>query len=76
MLKWLDKLDLVTIALPAIVLGLAPFHPEPHLLEKLKMLFAGTLSKPVDIFDLFMHGAGPVLLIIWIIRKKVLKISP
>ncbi|MDH5631778.1 MAG: RND transporter [Gammaproteobacteria bacterium] len=75
MFKWLDKLDLFTIALPAILLGLAPFQPEPHLWEKLKMLAAGTLSRPIDIFDLFMHGAGPVLLLVWLIRKKLLKIS-
>ena len=46
----------------AIVMALAPFRPEPHLFEKLRMLFGGQLSKPIDIFDLFMHGA-PLLLV-------------
>jgi len=40
----------------AIMLGLAPFFPEPHLVEKLRMLFHGDLTKPVDIFDLFFHS--------------------
>jgi hypothetical protein len=46
----------------ALVLGLAPFRPEPHLVEKLRMLFSGTLSRPIDIFDLVLHGT-PVLLL-------------
>ncbi|MBF0612729.1 MAG: RND transporter [Magnetococcales bacterium] len=46
----------------AILLGLAPFVPEPHLVEKLRMLFQGILEKPIDIFDLFMH-ATPTLLV-------------
>lgn len=36
--------------------GLAPFFPEPHIWEKLKMLVAGELVKPLDIFDLALHG--------------------
>ncbi len=48
----------------ALLLGLAPFRPEPHLIEKLGMLVHGTLSRPIDIFDLVMHGAPLVLLLI------------
>ena len=36
--------------------GLAPFLPEPHIWEKLKMLAGGELVKPLDIFDLLLHG--------------------
>ena len=39
----------------ALLLGLAPFYPQPHLIEKLGMLLAGMLHKPIDIFDLFWH---------------------
>jgi len=46
----------------AVVLGLAPFRPEPHLVEKLRMLVNGQLTAPIDVFDLFMHGV-PLLLI-------------
>lgn len=40
----------------ALVLGFAPFYPEPHIVEKLRMLFGGTLKRPIDIFDLFWHA--------------------
>ncbi|MCK5517356.1 MAG: RND transporter [Desulfobulbaceae bacterium] len=50
-----------------LTLGLAPFTPEPHIWEKIKMLTAGTLSRPVDIFDFMMHGIPFVLLFIKLI---------
>ncbi|MEJ2201777.1 MAG: hypothetical protein P8X63_12315 [Desulfuromonadaceae bacterium] len=48
----------------ALLLGLAPFYPQPHLLEKLRMLANGTLHRPIDIFDLFLHGAPALLLVL------------
>lgn len=47
----------------ALLLGLAPFQPQPHLVEKVGMMFAGSLHRPIDIFDLFLHGF-PVLLLL------------
>ena len=61
-MSWLDKIPFITLVMISLLLGLAPFAPEPHVWEKLKMLFDGSLSKPVDIFDLFMHGTPWVLL--------------
>ena len=58
------------ILLPALLLGLAPFVPEPHLWEKLKMLANGNLSKPIDIFDLLLHGTPVVLLLLKLIRGE------
>ncbi len=53
-----------TFLIPAaLLLGLAPFKPEPHLFAKLRMLSNGLLTRPVDIFDLCMHGI-PLLLVI------------
>ncbi len=49
------------VIIACLTLGLAPFFPEPHIWEKLKMLAGGTLLKPIDIFDLLMH-ATPFLL--------------
>lgn len=69
-MKWLDKIPLPSLLLVAIVLGLVPFVPEPHLWQKLKMLFAGTLVKPVDIFDLVMHGTPAVLVVIKLVRGR------
>ncbi|SEM83107.1 hypothetical protein SAMN04488103_102199 [Gemmobacter aquatilis] len=56
----LDHLPYLVIA--ALTLGLAPFVPEPHIWEKLKMLAAGTLVRPIDMFDLALHAAPWVLL--------------
>jgi len=67
-MSWLDKIPLVVIVLFAVFLGLAPFVPEPHLWEKLKMLFAGTLTRPLDIFDLLWHATPFVILVLKLIR--------
>ncbi|TAL15729.1 hypothetical protein EPN96_12185 [bacterium] len=46
----------------AIFAALAPFFPEPHLVEKTRMLFSGTLKRPLDIFDLVFHLTPTVVL--------------
>jgi hypothetical protein len=46
----------------ALLLGAAPFSSEPHLLQKLRMLLAGELARPIDVFDLALHGSPLVLL--------------
>ena len=56
MRQLLDKIPLTTLLIIAATLGLAPFVPEPHVWEKLKMLASGELAKPIDILDLLMHG--------------------
>ena len=72
-MAWLDQIPLGILAIAALLLGLAPFVPEPHLVEKLRMLFQGTLTKPIDIFDLLMHGTPVVLLILKLIRMYLVK---
>ncbi len=69
-MKWLDKIPLLVILLIAIFLALAPFSPEPHLWEKLKMFIAGTLVKPIDMFDLIWHSAPMILLILKLLRMS------
>jgi hypothetical protein len=69
LLYWLDRLPLAPLVIGALLLGLAPFTPEPHLWEKLKMLAAGTLHKPIDIFDFIMHAALPALLVAKLVRR-------
>jgi hypothetical protein len=63
-MRLLDKIPLGPLLVGALLLGLAPFQPEPHLWEKLKMLAAGTLTRPIDIFDLFLHASLPLLLLL------------
>ncbi len=72
-MKWLDKITLGTLLIPAVLLGLAPFSPEPHLVEKLRMLSQGTLHKPIDIFDLLMHGTPTLLVVLKLIRMQLVK---
>lgn len=62
--RLLDALPLSVLVIASLTLGLAPFVPEPHIWEKLKMLAAGTLSRPIDIFDLALHGLPWLLLIL------------
>ena len=74
-MKWLDRIPYSLLVPLAVVMALAPFVPEPHLWEKLKMLAAGTLVRPIDIFDLFLHGTPLLLLALKLLsglsRKKV-----
>lgn len=67
---WIDKISLSTLMLGALLLGLAPFVPEPHLWEKIKMLANGELHRPLDIFDLLMHGSPLILIVIKLIRMR------
>lgn len=70
MLKLIDRIPLLPLAIIAIFMMLAPFKPEPHLLEKSRMLLNGELSRPIDIFDLFWHSFLIVLLAIRLLRYK------
>ncbi len=62
--RLLDHIPFSILAILCLTLGLAPFTPEPHLWEKLKMLADGTLTRPVDIFDMVFHGTPWLLLIL------------
>lgn len=68
-LAWLDRFPLTLLVAGALLLGLAPFMPEPHLLEKSRMLVTGTLTRPIDIFDLLLHASLPVLLALRLVRQ-------
>jgi hypothetical protein len=67
--RWLDRVPLPWLVLIALWLAVAPVVPEPHLWEKLKMLAAGTLTRPLDIFDLAMHAA-PLGLLAWRLMRR------
>jgi hypothetical protein len=63
MLKLLDRLPWIWLLLLAGWLAIAPITPEPHLVEKLRLLAQGELVRPLDVFDLAMH-ATPLLLVL------------
>ncbi len=71
MLELLDQITLPMAFIAAATLGLAPFFPEPHIWEKLKMLKAGTLKRPLDVFDLLLHTAPFVVLALKLGRMAV-----
>lgn len=62
MLNWLDRFPWPWLLLLAAWLAIAPITPEPHLVEKLRLLVQGALVRPLDIFDLALH-AVPLLLV-------------
>ena len=63
MTNFLKNIPYPILIIAALFLGLAPFVPQPHLTEKVGMLLQGSLIRPVDIFDLLLHGT-PVLLLL------------
>lgn len=69
-LQFIDGIPLLALVAVTILMALAPFVPEPHLLEKLRMLMHGELTKPIDIFDLFFHSFLIVVLAIRLVRYK------
>ena len=64
LIKLFNQLPWLLVIMGSLTLGLAPFSPQPHLLEKLQLLIAGNLYRPIDIFDLFMHGIFPLLFVL------------
>lgn len=63
MLEYISKMSWTMLILACLTLGLAPFAP-PHIWEKLQMLFRGQLVRPIDWFDLVLHGTPWALLIL------------
>jgi hypothetical protein len=68
-MRWLDRIPLVWLVVLALWMAVAPITPEPHLIEKLRMLGQGMLSRPLDIFDLFIHAMPLLLLVLRLWRR-------
>lgn len=64
MLKFLQAMPYVFLVPLALLMALAPFGTTPHFIEKWRMLFAGTLRRPLDWFDLVMHSTPVALLLL------------
>jgi hypothetical protein len=73
MFNWLDSISYRTLVPIAVLLGLAPFRPQPHLIEKMGMLSQGTLVRPLDIFDLILHAAPIVVVLIKLGRDLLVR---
>jgi len=70
-MNWLDKFPLALLIALAVWMAVAPINPEPHLIEKWRMLSQGTLVKPLDMFDLVLHSAPIVLLALRLWRQFI-----
>ena len=76
MRKIFDRLPWLLLIALCLTLGLAPFRPEPHLFEKLRMLFAGSLVELIDILDLLMHATPWLLALIKLGLQMTAKPAP
>jgi len=68
MWTFLDKIPYGILIVLVILMLLLPFRPMPHVLEKIIMLKNGSLTRPIDIFDLFYHLIPTVVLVLKIFR--------
>jgi hypothetical protein len=68
-MQFIDNFPLPLLLILTVFMLGAPFVPEPHLLEKMRMLMEGTLTKPLDIFDVFWHLLPATLLIVKLVRR-------
>jgi hypothetical protein len=62
-MNFVERVPYALLIALAIVMALVP-PGQSHLLEKTRMLFSGTLKRPLDIFDLLMHSAPLILLVV------------
>jgi hypothetical protein len=68
MFDFLDRMPYWVLIFLAVLMLLAPFRPQPHVVEKIIMLKNGALSRPIDIFDLFFHTVPAIILLIKVYR--------
>ena len=61
MRDWLLQVSYGNLLIAAILLGLAPFSPQPHVVEKVTWLLTSQPFRWVDTFDLLFH-LSPVIL--------------
>lgn len=61
--KFFASIPWSLLIIACLTLGLAPFNP-PHIWEKLQLLVKGRLVRPIDWFDLILHGTPWLLLVL------------
>ncbi|MGK2859273.1 MAG: RND transporter [Thermoanaerobaculia bacterium] len=67
-MNFLERIPYTFLIVIAIVMALLPFG-NSHLLEKSRMLMAGTLRRPLDWFDLVWHLAPLLLLVAKVVAQ-------
>jgi hypothetical protein len=62
----------VIAILLCLTLGLAPYSPQPHLVEKVIWLSQGAEGmRPIDWFDLVLHASPWLLLLGMLVRDAI-----
>ncbi|PIV88322.1 MAG: RND transporter [Hydrogenophilales bacterium CG17_big_fil_post_rev_8_21_14_2_50_63_12] len=69
-MRFIDKLPYSALLIMTVLMLGAPFVPEPHLVEKMRMLMDGTLAKPLDMFDVVWHLLPATLLIVKLVKSR------
>ncbi|HYO28769.1 MAG TPA: hypothetical protein VER68_10860 [Azonexus sp.] len=69
-MQFIDRLPFSLLIVMTVLMLAAPFVPEPHLVEKMRMLAEGTLTRPLDIFDVLWHLLPATLLTVKVVRWK------
>lgn len=62
-MTWLKNIPWWLLIAAAVMLAVVPLG-ESHLAQKSRMLFSGTLRRPLDWFDLAMHSSPLLLLVL------------
>ncbi len=68
-MQFIDSIPIPFLLFLTVIMLGAPFVPEPHLVEKARMLAQGTLTRPLDIFDVFWHLLPAALLGVRLVRR-------
>ena len=68
LINFIDGLPAFPTIIIGVWMGLAPFMPEPHLVQKFLMAMNGDAFKLIDVFDVFMHGSLGAIAILKIWR--------
>lgn len=65
-MTFLEKTPYALLIALAVIMAIVP-PGQSHLLEKTRMLFSGTLKRPLDWFDLVLHSAPLILLLVKVV---------
>lgn len=68
--KLLDSIPYLALVIAVFIGASVPFE-QPHLFEKTAMLLSGTLSRPIDVIDLFIHSLPLILIAAKVLRDVV-----
>lgn len=69
--RWLISLPYSLLLVMAAFMALAPFQPEPHLVQKFNWWVSGTAFKAIDVFDVVWHLLPFILIAIkWVLTHS------